>query len=129
MVKRKRISNKYKMIIKEYLKNEVPKIFGPEELVNIPEFYLTDEVFQLVYDSWQRDCLLKQIRSDFLENLYKRARGRYTYQTHNIDPNLLFDENVPQSNNKNGKKHSKCADLQRSGSLWQMSGMFEEVSE
>lgn len=129
MAKCKRISKKYKMIIKEYLLNEVPKIFGPDDIVNIPEFYLTDEVFQLVYDSWKRDCLLKQIRSDFLDNLYKRARGRYNYQTYSIDPNLLFDENVSQSNYKNGKKHSRCSDLQRSSSLRQMPGLFEELSE
>lgn len=64
----------YKVVIKEYLMYEIPKIF---DKTNIPDFYVTKEVIELVYESWKRDCLIQEQKSDFLKKLYNRARKRH----------------------------------------------------
>ena len=108
-----KVPKKYKKIIKEYVLEEVPKIFAPEQVINIPEWYLTDEVMQLIYDSLERECLIKEQKSAFLNNLYKRARGKYNYQKHYIDPCLTFDEHVFESYHQTDKDQSKYAHLFR----------------
>lgn len=112
---KKRVSKKFRQIIQEYVLVEVPKMF-PD--VNIPEWFLTDEVYDLIYRSWERDCLIKEQKSLFLEELYKRARGRHVYQKYDIDPSLEFDlDNVPKPNNTKSRKQSEYARLFRTSTM------------
>lgn len=115
-----KVPRKMKAVIKEYVLHEVPKIFAPDEVVNIPEFYLTDEVYQLIYESWKRDCLIQEQKSRYLNELYKRARGRHVYQKYDIDQNLQFDEHVFESYHKTNKDQSPYSHLFRPSSVRKM---------
>lgn len=115
-----KVPRKYKKIIKEYVLTEVPKIFGPEDVINIPEWYLTDAVMELIYRSWEEECLIKEQKSDFLEKLYQRARGKYEYKKYDIDANLEFDEHVFETYHPTDKDKSKYAHLFRPGSVRKM---------
>lgn len=106
-----KVPRKFKKIIKEYVLEEVPKIFAPDIVVNIPEWYLTDAVYELIYRSWQEECLIKEQKSDFLEKLYQRARGKYEYQMYDIDSNLTFDEHVFESYHQADKDKSRYSHL------------------
>lgn len=108
-----KVPHKFKKIIKEYVLVEVPKIFGPEDVINIPEWYLTDAVMELIYRSWEEECLIKEQKSDFLEKLYQRARGKYEYQKYDIDSNLQFDEHVFETYHKTDKDKSRYSHLFR----------------
>lgn len=107
-----KVPKKYKKIIKEYVLVEVPKIF-PEDVINIPEWYLTDAVIELIYRQWEEQCLIKDQRSDFLEKLYQRSRGKYEYKKYDIDANLEFDEHVFESYHKTYQDKSRYSHLFR----------------
>lgn len=115
-----KLPKKYKKIIKEYVLTEVPKIFSPEDVVNIPEWFLTEPIMELIFASWERECLIKEQKSAFLENLYQRARGKYEYQKYDIDANLEFDEHVFETYHKTDKDKSKYAHLFRPSTLRKM---------
>ena len=124
-----KVPRKMKVIIREYVLNEIPKIFAPDVVVNIPEWYLTDEVYNLIYESWKRDCLIKEQKSSFLNELYKRARGKHIYQKFDIDANMEFDEHVFESNYQESIHNTKYSHLFRPGPVREMSRVPKKVSK